>query len=156
MTLKTCNKCNESKSIDNFFKDKNNLTDGHYSICKTCKKLSTMKWRFENKEIYNESQRKAHKLTYARDRLYRYKLTVAEHAAIIHEQKGVCAVCNKYRTAKRELAIDHNPNTGEVRGILCYGCNRLQRIFDVLGLLDKFIAYNANPPARKILNKINT
>ena len=32
--MKKCNQCKVVKSLSEFFKDKNNKTDGHYSICK--------------------------------------------------------------------------------------------------------------------------
>jgi len=44
------------------------------------------------------------------------------------EQDGSCPVCDKEIVAENS-AIDHNHETGEVRGILCKNCNR------ALGLL---------------------
>jgi hypothetical protein len=45
-------------------------------------------------------------------------------------QDGVCAICHKPETMVRlgkviRLAVDHDHGTGEVRGLLCYRCNRL-------------------------------
>lgn len=40
------------------------------------------------------------------------------------EQNGQCAICGKHSTdCKRRLALDHNHKTGELRGLLCSGCN---------------------------------
>jgi len=38
---------------------------------------------------------------------------------LLQEQQGRCAICR----AKRELVVDHNHDTGAVRGLLCYPCN---------------------------------
>lgn len=34
-------------------------------------------------------------------------------------QGGVCAICKR----TRKLNVDHNHETGAVRGLLCHGCN---------------------------------
>lgn len=45
-------------------------------------------------------------------------------------QNGVCAICSKPETSRgsqgalKRLAVDHNHETGEVRGLLCNNCNR--------------------------------
>jgi hypothetical protein len=44
------------------------------------------------------------------------------------KQGGVCAICEKKETRKYKgkiirLSIDHNHKTGEIRGLLCHGCN---------------------------------
>jgi len=55
---------------------------------------------------------------------YRYGLTPEQYNTKLVEQKGVCAICKKPPTGGRRLHIDHNHQTGEVRGLLCNGCNR--------------------------------
>ncbi|AXN53523.1 endonuclease VII [Gordonia phage Ronaldo] len=66
-------------------------------------------------------------------------------------QGGKCAICQRAIGKRRKLAVDHDHDTGEVRGILCQPCN-----FTVLGRYDKealqrAIDYLENPPARKVL-----
>lgn len=40
-------------------------------------------------------------------------------------QNGRCGVCGKSESEfKRRLAVDHNHKTGQVRGLLCYRCNK--------------------------------
>lgn len=44
-------------------------------------------------------------------------------------QRGLCAVCGHPQTYRRNgkllpLAVDHDHETGMVRGLLCHDCNR--------------------------------
>lgn len=41
---KVCTKCGEDKPLEEFHREKSRV-DGHASLCKACKKLSTEKWR---------------------------------------------------------------------------------------------------------------
>lgn len=49
----------------------------------------------------------------------KYGITVERYDEMIEAQGGVCAIC--HRGAR--LVVDHNHDTGEVRGLLCHGCN---------------------------------
>lgn len=135
--MKTCNRCKKEKQLTEFFKDKNNKTDGHYSMCKECKQNSTLSWRMDNREKYNAVHRKYCKDNYQKLRLQRYKLTPESYAEMLLKQEGVCAICKKLPKGKRPLCVDHEHSTGKVRGILCYGCNRALHILDSPVLLQK-------------------
>lgn len=40
-------------------------------------------------------------------------------------QEGKCGLCKKPESSfKRRLNVDHNHKTGQVRGLLCYRCNK--------------------------------
>lgn len=41
---------------------------------------------------------------------------------MLRHQNNVCAICGG-RNSDRDLAVDHNHITGEVRGLLCTRCN---------------------------------
>lgn len=139
---KICRDCGTEKPIVEFYKDAG-YKDGHRPNCKPCKDKHTMGWREANREQYNENQRKQHAKNYQRNRLYRYDITPEEHAKMLEEQKGVCAIpgCGKPPTEKRALATDHCHKTGQVRGLLCYKCNRDMNVVDDLEHLAKLIAY---------------
>lgn len=43
---------------------------------------------------------------------------------MFEDQGYVCAICKKECVSKRRLSVDHNHDTGEIRGLLCAKCNR--------------------------------
>lgn len=55
-------------------------------------------------------------------RVAKYGLTPDEFHALLEAQGGVCAICGGTDTQRR-LAVDHDHESGEVRGLLCSGCN---------------------------------
>ena len=68
-----------------------------------------------------------------------YKLTLEMYDAILVYQGGVCYACGQPEHVKgRSLAVDHNHQTGEVRGLLCSRCNpvlgKIERAFLRYGL----------------------
>ena len=96
--MKTCNKCKAEKSLEEFFNDKNNKTDGKYSICKACKQAGTYKWRDDNREKYNETQRKFQKgvspeKRYGVEIKRRYGCTLEQYNEMLLAQGGKCAIC---------------------------------------------------------------
>lgn len=52
-----------------------------------------------------------------------YGITLDEYNQMLEAQYGVCAVCLKPHHPERPLVVDHNHDTGEVRGLLCSECN---------------------------------
>jgi hypothetical protein len=58
----------------------------------------------------------------------KYGLTPADFEAMLCAQDGVCAICAQPETATRgdqlrSLCVDHNHDTGQIRGLLCSACN---------------------------------
>ena len=49
-TTKTCYKCNQTKSLDRFYKKTSNVTDGLSGRCKKCDNLLKAAWRKNNPE----------------------------------------------------------------------------------------------------------
>lgn len=66
----------------------------------------------------NKSKSKSNKKRYEK-----YGITENNYDAIFDSQNGVCAICGSPPKGDRELVIDHNHNTGKVRGLLCVTCN---------------------------------
>lgn len=78
-----------------------------------------------------------------------YGLTPAEYDALFKLQGGRCYICR--RQTKKRLAVDHNHETGVVRGLLCAdsdrGCNHaiLGNIRD-LAMAKRIVEYLEDPP----------
>jgi len=89
-----------------------------------------------------------------------YGITTAEYKVLWLSQGGVCYLCGK-RSVSRPLAVDHDHETGEVRGLLCpdpdWGCNlKIVARADSspgggLGFALRLVQYYRNPPARAVL-----
>lgn len=58
-------------------------------------------------------------------------------------QAGCCAICGTHQDAlKLTLAVDHNHDTGKVRGLLCNPCNAaIGRFKDSTSMLRAAIRY---------------
>lgn len=137
---KICTRCHcEKKAID-FFAD-NQRSDGLSSTCKDCKNERTSEWRENNREKYNAKMRAYNEKHYERLRLLRYKLSVKEHAKMLAEQNGACKICLSAENGTRPLAVDHCHDSGKVRSLLCYACNRAIAILDNPELLKQALAY---------------
>lgn len=54
-------------------------------------------------------------------RFKKYGITGNEFRNILDEQKTKCPICN--RSINKNLSIDHDHNTGKIRGIICNDCN---------------------------------
>jgi hypothetical protein len=55
--------------------------------------------------------------------VYRHGVSASEYAALMERQKGRCAICRSQCATGRRLAVDHDHQTGRVRGLLCFRCN---------------------------------
>lgn len=50
---------------------------------------------------------------------YQYGMTLLEFDAMVDSQQNKCAICKK----SNKLVVDHDHDTGKVRGLLCDRCN---------------------------------
>lgn len=69
---------------------------------------------------------------------HRYGIDLAHYESIRNYQKSLCAICE--RRVDR-LDVDHCHVTGEVRGLLCRGCNMALGIIDRPNWLPKALEY---------------
>lgn len=82
-----------------------------------------------------------------------YDLTLEEYDAILTYQHGGCGICGRPPKENKSLAVDHDHQSGVVRGLLCFFCNKR-----VLGarnaeVLVKTAAYVTDPPAVRALGR---
>ena len=124
-TTKKCSTCGSSEN--GFYKGENR--------CKKCVKERVAKWQKDNPEKSYINQRNSY------DRCL-YGLPKGAREKMIEEQNGQCAICGNIPTTRRGLHIDHDHETGKVRGLLCHGCNTaIGSLGDDIELLRKAIMY---------------
>lgn len=77
-----------------------------------------------------------------------FGITLEEYDRMFEEQNGLCAICRKPPKNYR-LAVDHDHDTGAVRGLLCPPCNRaLEKYIYLSGNINEYIRkhYGENNP----------
>jgi hypothetical protein len=70
------------------------------------------RWRAENPDKVRDYNRR-----------YNYGITPAQYAAMVTVQSNKCAICEGPPRGKPFLLVDHDHETGRVRGLLCQPCN---------------------------------
>ena len=100
--MQTCKTCGAEKPLDAFY-FKNKRTRRLSGICKECDK---------------ERIRMKHLVT-------KFGITYIDFCEMEEAQNHVCAICGEFETHRRgqRLCVDHNHETGIVRGLLCHHCN---------------------------------
>jgi len=120
---KVCSVCKTKHPANTDYFNRNRRTvDGLSYTCKACKIDNNRKYALSSKynitpEMYNEM-------------------------FILQEEK--CLICDK--KSERELCVDHDHDTGEIRGLLCNNCNTAigllgddyQRIINAAYYLDNY------------------
>ncbi len=159
-TRKKCKRKGKPQTINNFW------NYGRNRWCRECINENRLKWYRENKEKVNKYNRewyqenRERRLSQYRAKYdpkkrreeaakYRYGISVSKLKEMTKRQKNLCAICNRkeslkdHRTGKtRNLSIDHCHRSGEVRGLLCGGCNRILGLAkDSIPTLKKAIKY---------------
>ena len=113
--LKLCTNCGVTKPLSDFHKSAYKK-DGVQTHCKTCSNNRAAAWNKDNPlriQYFRDRDRTKY-------RAQKYGLTEQELRDMLDESKGVCAICS--RTDR--LVVDHNHDTGVVRGLICHKCNR--------------------------------
>ena len=112
---KKCSKCKKTKGKKCYTKA-TKKADGLHSVCKVCAAEYHKRWY----KAHHESVR-----VRVRDQalVRNFGLSSAAYDAMLAGQGGVCAICNKADQTGKRLAVDHDHETGQVRGLLCGQCN---------------------------------
>ena len=115
--MKQCTACGDLKPEDEFYFFKaRNWRD---SNCKKCRLAA-------NRDYAREYHKK-----HARRILLKkmYGMSLEDYDKLLKQQDGVCAICLQDEP-NGPLRVDHDHETGQVRGLLCHKCNA------ALGLLN--------------------
>jgi Recombination endonuclease VII len=113
-THKVCADCGQRKSASEFSKFSRS-SDGLYSYCKFCRKVRRRKY-----ENTPEQRQKARERAIRR----RYSIEPEDHRLLLRRSSGRCDVCRELLADNTKfIHVDHDHETGRIRGILCHGCN---------------------------------
>lgn len=130
--MKRCARCGIAQATEAFARNRC-AVDGRYAYCKQCAREKARLWReadpdrarasyarsrVKHRDIILAKKRAAHPAA----RLRKYRLTPDAYAALRSGQDNRCAICR--RPFGDEPHIDHDHQTGAVRGLLCGTCNR--------------------------------
>ncbi len=107
--MKLCSKCNVQKSFEYFYVSLRSK-DGLQSRCKNCNGKSATEWSRQN---YTPE---AGRIKY----LKKYGMTPEKYQNLFEKQNSACKTCGRVGL---DLKIDHCHTGGQVRGLLCNGCN---------------------------------
>lgn len=162
--MRTCKDCNQSLPLSSFYLNKQTskktgtTTTYYYTRCKQCIKPHTAKLPSRQPQVRNEymqgwRDKNSDKL-YDRNRngylLKRYGMTAEEYSTLREHQNYRCLICDTHedevlsvgKHSHTKLYVDHDHNTGKVRGLLCQSCNTLLGTAkDNISLLYKSIEY---------------
>ena len=132
--MKTCTKCGKTKEYSCFNKG-NGYKDGYITHCKDCR----------NKRRQERGRTDTCPIKAREYRIRKMYGVEPEHYKLMHDRVGgKCELCGieEKHAAKGRLCIDHNHQTGEVRGLLCSNCNAgLGGLGDNIERLKKAITY---------------
>jgi hypothetical protein len=116
------------------------------------------KYREKNRERENARQREWRKKAGRKETIeqirinklwQKYRLSEKDYRKMLSRQKGVCAICgqpetrmNNKGTGIRRLCVDHDHETGRIRGLLCMRCNLfIGAIDDRIDIAHKVLVY---------------
>jgi hypothetical protein len=92
-------------------------------------------WRAANPDRAKHYGRKAHLKS-------AYEMSEEEYDRLEQEQKSLCAICHQAQSDGHRLCIDHDHETGKIRGLLCHSCNKALGFFkDSVLFLEAAIRY---------------
>ncbi len=134
--MPTCTKCQQDKPTERFSQRKDRDELRHY--CKDCANEGER----ERRARLTPEERYAHE---RRKRLWRFhRIRPDEYDAMLAAQDSRCAICETKNPAGRWglFVVDHDHDTGKIRGLLCNRCNKcIGQLDDDPDLLRKAAAY---------------
>lgn len=111
---KLCRGCDQILPIDEFTirTERNN---GRRPRCRKCTSKAHESWRSRNPGASRRRNLQA-----------KYGITEADYFELLDKQGGGCGICGSVESrwsTSPWLHVDHNHETGAVRGLLCHTCN---------------------------------
>lgn len=141
MKLRRCTRCGAEKLLEADFYYSKNSKKRRNTICKLCVKEAARKHRRTNlHHVQNIERRSKWKNNYG------INFTETAYDRKFFEQKGCCMICGKHQLKfKDRLCVDHDHDTGQVRGLLCHLCNtlvgQLENRTETIAKARKYLSY---------------
>lgn len=111
---KFCITCEHTKKRTEFPKNRTSR-DGLSFECKKCANARQKRY-WHNNEGHRARAAFRHKLK-------TYGVTTEQYFEMLDNQEGNCGICGDLLGEGRNVHVDHDHATGNVRGLLCNGCN---------------------------------
>lgn len=118
---KVCTKCGQVQPLSEFGRSKHHK-NGRNSRCKPCMR----KLRMEVHRRHQAERPEEYRLYMRNARLRSmYGITHRQYEELLAAQGGGCAICGSTEPggSGKHFHVDHDHETGEVRGLLCSDCN---------------------------------
>ena len=141
METKRCNHCRQEKPVSDFYRNRH-AKDGLQGCCKPCSAAHNRASHVRLKDARN-AQRRAEQQALREGDPAEYKrwlqaknlrqnfgLTLDDYEKLLVLQHGVCGICGCPPPEHKRFDVDHEHETGAIRGLLCGRCNR------AIGMLD--------------------
>lgn len=151
---KRCRRCNREQPAAQFSPFVKNK-DGLFSYCKGCEKerraaayplrseaVKAKKREADRQDYERHHAERREKQVWVRLKL-RYGLTREQYEQMLEDQGHACAICATPTPGGRgnRFHVDHDHETGEVRGLLCWPCNTKLAVLENRDFYEKACIY---------------
>jgi len=146
----TCPDCQRTLARDKYYWHKRG--NRHSKSCRDCYQIKRRPYQIAYMQKVGKAKARARYTPEQRSIsiIKSYGLTLEKYNAMLEAQNGGCAICGS-KTAKTKrngrFCVDHDHQTGEVRGLLCAPCNRgiglLQDSVTIMEAATKYLSRRA-------------
>jgi len=128
--MKKCSRCQQTKPFIEFFKGRinKNGSQAYGAKCKECIRVYQLELyhKLPIEEKHARKQKSINSLPKDYSKRYRlnrqYNLSLEKYDEMYKNQNGKCYICDRGIIGK-QVKVDHNHLTGQVRKLLCHNCN---------------------------------
>ncbi len=115
-----CHNC-EKAWIRQYHKSSQGKEKGREWVENNKEKIEEYKRLYRQDVVKQERSKVYHRAKWLKDS---FNMTVDDYMAMYEKQNGQCAICGSDQNGSRKnFCIDHDHETGKVRGLLCHNCN---------------------------------
>ena len=126
--MKRCPRCKKTKKASAFNKRKASA-DGLQPYCRICTRAYQNEHYTKNRAAIRDKVKRwrmSHP-DHGKDFALRrdHGITLKDYREMLAAQGGRCAICRRKKCPTgKQFAVDHDHETGQIRGLFCVPCNR--------------------------------